>query len=340
MSRITRVVTGTTALVLAGCMDFNGARDTNTLELSEAFQSVPVGFSNNSTTFDSAGDLDRAFYPGPLALESSGIPSSAHREPGDSGQRKDGAGEDHRGTGDKRDGFGGRGLRGILMGGGLGHEFLGGVPFGWGKGRGPFGWFHLPDSCTYSAITFRVSCPDKTRDGLTIRVSFAFTDTAGDPQPKFDTASTDGVNVKVSVTGTKVRRDSSISEVDHGSDRTVTGLATGSTERTVFGTAHAREETTGERDGIAFTALRLATDSTRGLVIPLQENHPTIPSAGKIIRTMFVSITKDSTTRSKSRREEITFDGSNVVSVIITQDGETKNCTITLPSRKLVCAED
>ena len=31
------------------------------------------------------------------------------------------------------------------------------------------------------------------------------------------------------------------------------------------------------------------------------------------------------------------FDGTNVVKVEITQDDVTKNCTITLPDKKLVC---
>jgi hypothetical protein len=43
--------------------------------------------------------------------------------------------------------------------------------------------------------------------------------------------------------------------------------------------------------------------------------------------------------RTKSRREEITFDGTNVVKVKITQDDVTKNCTITLPEKKVACEE-
>jgi hypothetical protein len=328
MSRTTRVLfTGTTALALAACADFTSSGADNTLELSPVFQSVPAGFSATMSSFDSAGDLGMPFFPSDLrgdALGGGGGPDSARRH------------DDRRGDGDRRHGFGGPGIRGILMGGGLGKDFLGLSPFGRGR-RGPFSAFHLPDSCTFDATSGRVTCPDKVRDWITIASSYKFEDAAGVAQPKYDTAATDLVNARVAVNGTKVRRDSSTSTISHRSDATVTGLATGSTERTLDGTAAAMETTTGVRDSIAFSLVRTASDTVTGLVIPLKEDRPTIPSAGVVIRNMGISITKAGETRSKTRREQITFDGTNVVSVIITQDGVTHNCTITLPGRKLVC---
>ncbi|MEK7402614.1 MAG: hypothetical protein AABZ80_09670, partial [Gemmatimonadota bacterium] len=242
------------------------------------------------------------------------------------------------GPGGHHDGFGGPGMRGMLMGGGLGPDFMGHIRFGPGKGRGPFGAYSLPDTCTYDATSGQVTCPDKTDRGLTIKRSFAFKDTAGASQPKFDTLSTNSVNIMVAVTGTRTRHDSSTSVVNHSSDRTVGGLAPGSTKRTINGTASGTETTTGVKDSVPFTAVRVASDTTTGLVIPIGAGHPTIPSAGVVVRNMAVTITPDGgAATSKSRREQITFDGTNVVKVVVTQDGVTKNCTITLPSRKLVC---
>jgi hypothetical protein len=161
------------------------------------------------------------------------------------------------------------------------------------------------------------------------------------------------VNVKVTVNGTKVRDrdddeddehegfddDSIVSTVNHVSDRTVSGLAPGKTERTINGTAEAHESTSGVHDSVSFSATRDANDTTSNLVIPIVEGRPTIPSSGTVIRNMTVTITKNGgTPRTRSRREEITFDGSNTVKVIITQDGVTKNCTLTIPGRhELVC---
>jgi hypothetical protein len=315
------LITGAAAFVLTSCADFLGSRDTNTLELNPAFQSVPAGFSANSNSFDPSGDTG-PFYPGQLQGGMTSGPDGGH------GGRK--------GDGERRDGFGGPSLRGLLMGGGLGPDFLGRI--GWGKGRGPFGWFYLPDTCTYDVITARVGCPDKVRDGLTVTISFAFTDTAGAPQPKFDTTSTNTVNVKTTVKGTRVRKDSSVSVLDHASDRTVTGFAPGSTQRVINSVAHASETTTGVRDSVPFTVVRLATDSTRGLTIPIRSDRPTIPTAGVVIRTMSATITPEGgEAKTRSRREMITFDGTNVIKIVITQDGVTKNCTITLPGGQLVC---
>jgi len=319
------LISSVAVLTLAGCADFLTSGSSSTLEVPVAFQSVPAGFSANSSSFDSAGDTG-PFFPGAMDGGFRGGPDGGP------------ASNDRRGEGEHRDGFGGPGLHGILMGGGLGPDFLGRIPFGRLVGRGPF-WLHdLPDACTFDALSGRVNCPDKVRDGLTVTISFAFKDAGGAAQPKFDTTSTNSVNLRTTVTGTKVRRDSSTSVVDHASDRTVAGLAPGSTERTINGTAHASETTTGVRDSVHFTVVRLATDTTTGLVIPISEGRPTIPSAGVVIRNMSVTITPEGgTTKTRSRREMITFDGTNVISVVITQDGVTKNCSITLPSRKLVC---
>lgn len=319
-------ISGAAAIALSSCADFLGSRDTNTLELSAAFQTVPAGFSASSNTFDPRGDAG-PFFPGRMQA---GFSNSANGTGGPGGGGK--------GEGGHRDGFGGPSLRGLLMGGGLGPDFLGRIPFGGGKGRGPFGWFHLPDNCTFSTITARVGCPDKVRDGLTVTISFAFLDTVGVPQPKFDTTSTNSVNVRTTVKGTRVRRDSSVSLLDHASDRTVSGFAPRSTQRTVNGTAQASENTTGVHDGVAFTAVRLASDTTRGLVIPIRDGHPTLPTAGVVVRTMAVTITPEGgEPTSRSRREQITFDGSNVIKIMITQNGVTKNCTLTVPGGKLEC---
>jgi hypothetical protein len=319
------LITSAAVLTLAGCADFLGSNSANTVAVGSAFQSVPVGMSANSSSFDASGDTG-PFFPG--QMEGPGM-----RGPGGPGG-PGGMG----GPGEHRDGFGGREMRGGLMGGGLGPNFLGRVPFGRGLGRGPFGAFNLPDTCTFDATSGRVTCPDKTDRGLTISASFAFKDAADVAQAKFDTLTTNSVNDKVTVSGTRTRRDSSTSTVNNTSDRTVTGLAPGSTQRTINGTANGTETTVGTRDGVGFTAVRTASDTTTGLVIPISDGHPTVPSAGVVIRSMTVTITPDggaATTR--SRREQITFDGTNVVSVVITQDGITKTCSITLPAHRLTC---
>jgi len=313
------------ALSAAACTDLTTTSE-QSIAVSPAFQTVPVGFSANSNSFDATGDAGLPFFP--ENLSSTGF----HGGPGPSGDNTKGR--------DRHNGFGERGIRGLLMGGGLGPDFIGALAFGRGKGRGPFGIFNLPDGCTFSEATGRVTCPPKERHGLTVNFSFAFKDADGDAQPAFDTLSTDLVNVQTDVSGTKTRHDGAVtSTVSHESDQTVSGLAPGSTQRTINGTAEAHENTTGTRDEVVFTAEREAYDTTSSLVIPILEGRPTIPSGGTVIRRMRVSITRAGETATKSRREKIMFDGTNVVKVEITQDDVTKNCTITLPEKKLVCEE-
>lgn len=337
-------------LALAACTD--SLTSDNNLALNEAFQSVPLGFSANSNSFDPAGDRGTAFYPGVMTSAQSGMRGgmggqAGHGGPmGQGGQAGAGRGQGGGGRGghgpngaDRGDGFG-PGSRGLMMGGGLGPDFIGAMGFGgMHRGRGPFGTFTLPAECVFDATSGRVDCPDVTNNGLTIERSFAFKTKDGTAQAQYDTATTDLVNIVTSVAGTRSRHDgAATSTVLHTSDRTIAGLSSGSTERTINGESRAEETTAGTRDGVAFTATRIAGDTTVDLVVPVVAQGPGIPTSGTVIRGMWVRIAPDGAEPTeRARREVITYNGTNVVSVQITQDGVTKSCTITLPGRRLVC---
>jgi hypothetical protein len=287
-----------------------------------AFATIPVGFDQATTTFGSGGAA-----PGPWM-------------PGDRG------GDDVR-------------RLGALMGGGLGDLFLGGG-FGPGFGHGRFGDDDEFDrdgilaTCTFNAATGRVECAPVTRNGLTIVRSAAYTDAAGKVQSAFNESTTNTINTQVKVTGTVTRRDSATSVVDAASDRTVSGLLKTATQRTVNGTSTGKETTTGTNSKGKFTAVRTAGDTTKGLVIPVSsgdrastsaasdgqgpDGNKTFPTAGTIIREMKAVVTYEGQApTTKSRREVITYDGTNTAKVVITQDGTTKNCTLPLPRGKPTC---
>jgi hypothetical protein len=214
--------------------------------------------------------------------------------------------------------------------GGLGLEFFGGIGFGRGFGHGPFGGGPLSDDCTFSSSTGLVTCTS-TRGELTITKTYAFTNAAGTAQSSPD-STTDKVVTHSEVSGTVTRRDSAVSTVHHVSDQSVTGLAAGSAQRTVNGAARGDESTTGNSSSGAFTAVRAVGDTIRGLVIPVENGRPTYPTAGTVIRQMKVTVTvtgQSATTR--ERREVITYNGSNTATLVITQDGTTKTCTLPLP---------
>jgi hypothetical protein len=98
-----------------------------------------------------------------------------------------------RGRGPGRDG---------LMGGGLGDAFAGGVAFGRGGHRGPFGAGPACENGTFDAASGRVVCATRTLgNGLTVTRSAAYQTAAGQVQQAFDTLTTDRVNVRVAVAG-------------------------------------------------------------------------------------------------------------------------------------------
>jgi hypothetical protein len=301
-SPLAAVAMSAVLLAVAACVDSPSSPSIASRELSAAFLSTPAGFSSTDNTFTPSADVGQAWMP-----DRNGRDDDAH-----------------------------------MMGGGLGPEFFGGVGFGRGWDRGPFGFGFSLTNCTFSSTTGRVTCPDVTnRRSLTISRSFAFKDASGAAQSAPSSA-TNSINAQVKVTGTVTRDDDDAvtSKVDHSSDRTVSGLAPGSTQRTVDGGSKGTEETTGKtEDGVSFTASRLVADTVKGLVIPLQEGHPTFPTAGTITRIMQATITRGSDAPvTRSRMEVVTF-SSTGATVVITKNGTTtKHCTLTVPLGGLTCS--
>jgi hypothetical protein len=285
-------------LAAAGCQDSGAPASTSSaVDLSNAFSSLPVGFSDVQNTF--ADSTDTGWSPGA-------------------------GGRGHHGGGG-----------GDMMCGGLG-GFLG---FGLGLGRGLFGG-ELSGNCAFDATSGRVACDPVTRDGLIVARSAQYTDASGAVQQAFDSLTTNIVNVRVDVSGTRVHRDGDTSEVQHASDRTVTGLAAGSAERTINGTSAGTETTTGSDSTGTFNAVRSIGDTIQNVVVPTTDSSGTsYPTAGTIIRSMQVTATyAGQSPTSSSRREVVTFDGSSTATVVVTKDGTTQNCTLPLPRGRLSCS--
>ncbi len=252
-----------------------------------------------------------------------------------------------------------------MMGGGIRDEFSGGIGFGAGFGRGPFGEKFSLSTCTsFDAATGMVTCTPIVKDSLTINRTFRFTTAAGVKQATRDTLTTDRIETTRSVTGTtthtRERRegfghgfgpsggmDSTRADISSGrttisssSTRVTTGLASGSTRRTVNGASAGRETTEGTATAGAFTSVRVMGDTTTGLVIPTPTagaGYP-YPTAGTVVRAMSVTVTYASGAPvTSSRREVITYDGSATAKISLTKNGTTKACTLALPRGRPVC---
>jgi hypothetical protein len=310
MPNVKRLVISGFALAAVGTVacsnDTNSPSSQLAITMASAYSATPSGFSNLSSTFD-AGSGGGGFEPG----------------------------FDHQGRG----GHGGIGFGGPGTGPGFGLGFMGGGLGGAFFGDGlEHGFFHADSSCTFVASTGAVTCGPTTHDGLTSTRVSTYKTTAGVAQAKID-STTNSVTSKVTVTGTTTHGTIS-STVDETSNQSVTGLAVGSTKRTVNGTSSGKESSTGTSSQGAFTSVRLVGDTTTGVVIPAQTSTTTqtYPTAGTVIRSMSatVTITGQAATASK-RREVVTYDGSATAKVVITVDGTTQNCTLPLPHGKLAC---
>jgi hypothetical protein len=251
--------------------------------------------------------------------------------------------------------FGGRGIHGGpgidgMMGGGLRGDFRGDSANGPRPHphRGPFA-VRIDSTCTVSGND--VNCTN-VRNGLTTTSIFTITSKDGAAQTRIDSVTTNSVRTRTTVTGTTTRRvpapgrDSAATPtitatVNASSDRTVSGLAAGSTQRTVNGWSKSAESISGtNRDGERFTAIRNTTDTTKGLVVPTATTtSAAYPTAGTVVRVMSVQTAiNGGAATTNERREVLTYNGSNTATLVITENGTTKTCSITLPRGRPSCS--
>lgn len=322
-SRIYSFVIAGVAFTAAACSDPISANDRALLarsDLASAYTTVPIGYTLSQTTYNESGEGLGPMFPG---------------------ARDFGLGAGGHGMRGGPMGFGaldmGAGM-GPMMGGGLGDDYAGGRGLGSDFGRGRHGDPSAANStCTYDATAKRALCAPTTFAGLTITRSLAWYDASGAAQTAFDSEKTDAINTQVTVTGTMTRRDSANSTINSASNRTVAGLAKGSTKHTINGTASAKEVTAGKDSAGTFTATRIAGDTVTGVIVPVADTGRTYPIAGTAIRSMSISVVRASGTTSSSRREVVTYDGTNTAKLVVTKDGTTKSCTLPLPWGKPTC---
>jgi hypothetical protein len=302
-TRTVRILTiAAAASLAAACADRISASPDGSTLLDAAFTSTPLGFSSTANSFGSVTSSTGGIF----------VPEHGHGGP--------------HGRNGLREGF-------DFMGGGLGLDFLGGI----GGGHRPFDndGDDAAASCT-TASSGAITCTE-TLGGLSVTRTETYTTTAGTVQTARDTA-TNSVTSHIVVTGSRTRRDSSTTTVNNVSDRTVTGLASASTQRTVNGTSAGTESTAGRDSVGSFTSERIIGDTVSGIIVPVASGRPTYPTAGTVIRSMKVTVTyAGQAATSSTRREVITYNGSATAAVAITQDGTTKSCTLPLPHGRPVC---
>ena len=315
-----RLALGVAMLAATACADSMGSDGllSDAALFNAAFSATPAAFSNVESSYGGGSSADG--YIGAIAGEMRG----PRGQGGPSGGRGTGGRRGHGGHGHGHGpGFGG------FMGGGLLHG-LDGLHRGGRPGSTDL------TGCTLVAL--RVTCADEIRHGLTISRSYAFATAGGTPQGSID-STTNSVNARRTVTGTIERRNGATSTIDHTSDRTVTGLAAGSTARTINGTSSGTETTTfTNAEGVTVTLAHVASDAIRNVIVPVSTGTVSYPMSGTVERSMRVTITEGTAgPRTLTRSELLTYDGSATASLVITTNGVSRSCTVALPRGRPVC---
>ena len=315
MHTITRTLRMTVVLTLlagvAACSDNPAGASEEAAEtlLADALGSTPVGFSATENTY--AGADDDTWRP------------RARRHAG-------------------RGGPFGSAFGAGFMGGGLAPDFATGDGFRAGLARGPFGGPFggglRAGDCTFDATLGRAVCtPATPRPGLTVERWVIWTDVNGVVQRAPD-STTASMQSHAEVFGTVPMRDSATRTVRHVSDRLITGLEKGSTQRVVNGTSNGSETVNGFVPAGAFIAERLVADTTRDLVIPVSTQGRTYPISGTVIRSMQVEVSvAGGAAETATWREVLTYDGTDTATLVITRNGATKTCSVPLPVGRPVC---
>lgn len=192
-------------------------------------------------------------------------------------------------------------------------------------------------TCTFSASTGRFVCPDVTRNGVTISRSFALFDAADKPQEKRD-SSTVKINTQVWARGT-VEKDRGKVTIDRRSDLTATGVQPSSPSRTLNGTEQGTSAMEHSTDRGIVKSNVVFGDTTINLVVPKPGLSRKWPLSGTVIRSHRGTRTLEghSEVRSFSYRAVFVYDGSAVVKITITSNGQTKSCTLNMETRQRHC---
>lgn len=191
--------------------------------------------------------------------------------------------------------------------------------------------------CTFSAATGRITCPDLVNEGLTISRSYALYDAADKPQEKRD-SSTVKINTRIWARGT-VEKESARVTIDRKSDLTATGVQASSPNKTLNGTEQGTSTMEHQTSRGKVKSTVTFGDTTINLVHPKPGSLLKWPLSGTVIRAHSGTRTVEGHAGSIafSQRTVLVFDGTAIVKITITSNGQTRSCVRNLETREHSC---
>jgi len=208
-----------------------------------------------------------------------------------------------------------------------------------------------PGPCVFDDSTGQFSCPDVHKGGLSLTRKFILRDAAGNIQSSFDKTTTESIEVQTSADGTISRPGGGTVTIHRTGDMTTSGLAGTETTHTLNGTEQGTVDGAWTLpDGTKATENTTIADSTQNMVIPVPVKDgggtmqppppaPRFPLSGSRTHATTTTSTKGTETKSTSSSRTETFDGTGIVQVVMTVNGQTKNCTVDLSNHTSTCGK-
>lgn len=175
--------------------------------------------------------------------------------------------------------------------------------------------------CFYNSKSQFFSCPSTTRNGLTFTLAYQLLDASGTIQTAFNPTTTAAIRTVSDLSGTFTPPPGSVAStitMSGGSDQTLSGLLTRT--HTLNGTGIWRSTMV-----VGSTSGNMTTSSTiTGLVLPQRDSPNQYPQAGSIA----MDLTGNFATTTVVSRIVMTFNGTSTMTMVMTINGITTNCTL------------
>ena len=180
----------------------------------------------------------------------------------------------------------------------------------------------------------RFDCLEHRGGNLNFTRTVTYYDASGVVQSAYDATTTASTKTETSASGSVTTRDGGTATFNRSGVMIVTGLAGAETSRTLNGT----ETGTVNISGTGFTTNTSITDTTTNLVVPVpRTGKDTPPLSGSRTHSTSSTTTRGSVTHTDTMTRTETFDGTNIVQVVLTINGVTQNCTNDISNHSTTC---
>jgi hypothetical protein len=196
--------------------------------------------------------------------------------------------------------------------------------------------------CTYSSTTGNFTCTPATINGLTITRSFVFFDANGQALAQPTRGSVASIRQTVDVSGTASRNGTrggggagaqATLTVTRHEVTTLTGV--GSPRHVLNGWGTSSSSGTATLNGVTRAVTRSAVDTISNVVLVAGargSTTPTWPASGGIVRVGTRTMESASASQQGSVRQQLSFNGTSTVTMVVTTPRGTRTCTRDLSS--------